>query len=62
MFLFVKIFHLNRKENKLRRKYGILRGKEGKVVYGTFSFPGSMEKNKDPPILEIEQNGWFHWI
>ena len=41
-------FSLNRKENELRRKYGILRG--------------STEKNKDPPILEIEQNGWFHWI
>ena len=41
-------FSLNRKENKLRRKYGI--------------FGGSTEKNKDPPILEIEQNGWFHWI
>ena len=41
-------FSLNRKENELRRKYGI--------------FGGSMEKNKDPPILEIEQNGWFHWI
>ena len=36
-------FSLNHKENELRRKYGI--------------FWGSMEKNKDPPILEIEQNG-----
>ena len=43
-------FSLNRKENELRRKYGIL--------------GGSTEKNKDPPtpILEIEQNEWFHWI
>ena len=41
-------FSLNRKENELRRKYGIL--------------GGSTEKNKDPPILEIEQNGWLHWI
>ena len=41
-------FSLNRKENELRRKYRI--------------FGGSTEKNKDPPILEIEQNGWFHWI
>ena len=41
-------FSLNRKENELRRKYGIL--------------GGSTEKNKDPPILEIEQNGLFHWI
>ena len=41
-------FSLNRRENELRRKYGI--------------FGGSTEKNKDPPILEIEQNGWFHWI
>ena len=41
-------FSLNRKENELRRKYGI--------------FGGSTEKKKDPPILEIEQNGWFHWI
>ena len=41
-------FSLNSKENELRRKYGI--------------FEGSTEKNKDPPILEIEQNGWFHWI
>ena len=41
-------FSLNRKENELRRKYGIL--------------GGSTEKNKDPPILKIEQNGWFHWI
>ena len=41
-------FSLNRKENELRRKYGIS--------------GGSTEKNKDPPILEIEQNGWFHWI
>ena len=36
-------FSLNRKENELRKKYGI--------------FEGSTEKNKDPPILEIEQNG-----
>ena len=41
-------FSLNRKENELRIKYGI--------------FGGSTEKNKGPPILEIEQNGWFHWI
>ena len=39
-------FSLNRKENELRRKYGI--------------FGDSTEKNKDPQILEIEQNGWFH--
>ena len=41
-------FSLNRKENELRRKYGIL--------------GGSTEMNKSTPILEIEQNGWFHWI
>ena len=41
-------FSLNCKVNELRRKYWIL--------------GGSTEKNKDPPILEIEQNGWFHWI
>ena len=35
-------FFLNRKENELRRKYGIL--------------GGSTEENKSPPILEIEQN------
>ena len=40
-------FSLNHKENTLRKKYGI--------------FGGSTEK-KSPPILEIEQNGWFHWI
>ena len=36
-------FSLNRKENELRRKYRV--------------FGGYKEKNKDPPILEIEQNG-----
>ena len=41
-------FFLNLKENELRRKYRI--------------FEGSTEKNKDPPILEVEQNGWFHGI
>ena len=41
-------FSLNRKENELRRKYWIL--------------GCSTEKNNDPPILEIEQNRWFHWI
>ena len=41
-------FSLNRTENGLRRKYRILRG--------------STEKNKDPTILEIEQNGWIHSI
>ena len=41
-------FSLNRKENELRRKYG--------------NFGGLTEKNKYPPILEIEQNGWFRWI
>ena len=41
-------FSLNRKENKLRRKYEI--------------FGGSTEKNKDSPILKIEQNGWFHYF
>ena len=41
-------FSLNCTENELCRKYGI--------------FGGSTEKNKDNPILEIEQNGWFHWI
>ena len=39
-------FSLNRKANELRRKYGIS--------------GGSTERNKDPIILEIEQNGWFH--
>ena len=41
-------FSLNRTENELHRKYSF--------------FGGSTEKNTDPPILEIEQNGWFHWI
>ena len=41
-------FSLNRKENELRRKYEV--------------FGGSMEKRMHPPILEIEQNGWFHGI
>ena len=41
-------FSLNGKENEFRRKYWIL--------------GGYTEQNKDPPILEIEQNGWFHWI
>ena len=41
-------FSLNRKENELRRKYRI--------------FGGSTEIRMHPPILEIEQNGWFHWI
>ena len=41
-------FSLNRKEKELHRKY---------CFWG-----GSMEKPKAPPILEIEQNGWFHWI
>ena len=36
-------FSLNRKENELHRKYRF--------------FEGSAEKNKDHPILEIEQNG-----
>ena len=39
-------FSLNRKENELHRKY--------------MFFGGSTEKHKAPPILEIEQNGWFH--
>ena len=34
-------FSLNHKENKLRRKYR--------------NFGGSAEKNKDPPILEIDK-------
>ena len=41
-------FSLNRNENEFHRKYSF--------------FGGSAEKNKHPPILEIEQNGWFHWI
>ena len=41
-------FSLNRKENKLHRKYKV--------------FGGSMENLSPPPILEIEQNGWFYWI
>ena len=40
-------FSLNPKENELHRKY---------------RFFGGLRKKKDPPILEIEQNGWFHWI
>ena len=38
-------FSLNRKENELRRKYRV--------------FGGSTEKRLQPPILEIEQNGWL---
>ena len=41
-------FSLNRKENELHRKYK--------------GFGGSIENAMVPPILEIEQNGWFHWI
>ena len=41
-------FSLNRKENKLHRKYKV--------------FGGSTENDMALPILEIEQNGWFHWI
>ena len=40
-------FSLNRKENELHRKNKVL---------------GGSTDDKDPPILEIEQNGWFHWI
>ena len=36
------------KENEFHRKYKVL--------------GGSTESAKAPPILEIEQNGWFHWI
>ena len=43
-----KDFSLNRKENELRGKYRVL--------------GGSTEKKNAPPILEIEQNGWFHSI
>ena len=39
---------LNREENELRRKYRV--------------FKIQTEKRMHPPILEIEQNGWFHWI
>ena len=38
---------LNRKENELHRKYKVLEGST---------------ENLSPPILELEQNGWFHWI
>ena len=41
-------FSLNRKENELHRKYK--------------AFWRSTENFWGPPILEIEQNGWFHWI
>ena len=41
-------FSLNRKENELHRKYKV--------------FGGSTENFWAPPILEIVQNGWFHWI
>ena len=41
-------FSLNRKENKLHRKYRF--------------FSWSTENAKAPPILEIEQNILFHWI
>ena len=41
-------FSLNSKENELHRKYKV--------------FGGSMENFLAPLILEIEQNGWFHWI
>ena len=41
-------FSLNPKENELRRKYRVL--------------GGSTEKIMHPTILEIEENGWFHWI
>ena len=43
-----KNFSLNRRENELHIKYQF--------------FGGSAEKNKDPPILEIEQNGRFSLI
>ena len=41
-------FSVNRKEIELHRKYKV--------------FGGSMENLSSPPILGIEQNGWFHWI
>ena len=41
-------FSVNRKENELHRKC---------MVFGV-----STEITKTPPILEIEQNGWFQWI
>ena len=41
-------FSLNHEENELHRKYKV--------------FGRSMENLSPPPILEIEQNGWFHWI
>ena len=41
-------FSLNRKENELHRKYMVL--------------GGATENAMALPILEIEQNGWFHRI
>ena len=41
-------FSLNRKERELHRKY--------------MFFVGSSENANAPPIEEIEQNGWFHFI
>ena len=41
-------FSLRCKENELHRKYKF--------------FGGATENPMVPPILEIEQNGWFNWI
>ena len=41
-------FSQNCKENELHKKYKV--------------FGETTENAKVPPILEIEQNGWFHWI
>ena len=41
-------FSVRCKENELHRKYK--------------GFGESMEYANDLPILEMEQNGWFHWI
>ena len=41
-------FSLNCKENELHKKYKV--------------FWRATENAMAQPILEIEQNGWFHWF
>ena len=43
-----KDFSRNRKENELHRKYEV--------------FTGLRKMKRIVLILDIEQNGWFHWI
>ena len=39
-----------------------LRCKENELHIKCKVFGGATENPMVPPILEIDQNGWFHWI